>query len=159
MTNCFRILSLLLLLCTSCSSGNKLHVVLNDGFGVDEGDEVELNNVKIGTIDAIHFTKDYKICLTLTIDESVKIPADSKCFFLINVLEIEPGKSQRFLTEKDTLFAVQENNYPVNELIDKVSDFIDSSRPVRNQDTIIEQLNELNTEVHKLNEKIRPKGK
>lgn len=158
MTNNFRIFALLLFLSASCSSGNRLHVVLNDGFGVDEGDAVELNNLKIGTIEEIHFTKDYKICLTINIEKSVKIPADSECFFLINVLEIKPGTSRRFLTEKDTLFATEENNASVKELIDKVSNFMDSSRPVRNQDTIIGQLNELDTEVRRLNEKLHPKG-
>lgn len=159
MTNPARLFALILLLAASCASKNRLYVVLNDGFGVDEGDDVELNNLKIGTIEAIHFTKEYKICLTVKLDGPVKIPVDSKCFFLINVLELKPGKSQRFLTEKDTLYATEENNLPVREFIDKVSGFIDSSRPVRNQDTISEKINELNTEVKKLNDKISPEGK
>ncbi|MNU90577.1 hypothetical protein D3C71_804480 [compost metagenome] len=152
--------ALLLTLCSSCSSKNRLHVVLKNGFGVDVGDPVELNNLKIGSIEEIHFTKDYKICLTIGIDdETIRIPADSKFYFLINALEIEAGKSSRFLREKDTVYAVPETNYPINKVLDEVSEFIDNSKPVRNQDSIINELNELNAEMQKLNEKINPEGK
>ena len=150
----------LLILCGSCSSKNRLHVVLDDGFGVDAGDPVELNNLKIGTIEEIHFTKDYKVCLTIEIeDKTLRIPSDSKFYFMINALEIEAGKSTHFLTEKDTVFVVPPTNHPINKVLDEVSDFIDNSKPVRNQDTIIRQLNELNSEMQKLKEKIDPEGK
>lgn len=152
--------ALLLTLCSSCSTKNRLHVVLDDGFGVDVGDPVELNNLKIGSIEEIHFTKDYKICLTIGIeDETIRIPSDSKFYFLINALEIEAGKSSRFLKEKDTVYAVPQTNYPINKVLDEVSEFIDHSKPVRNQDTIIRELNELNAEMQKLKEKIDPKEK
>ena len=147
--------ALLLMLCSSCSSKNRLHVVLDDGFGVDVGDPVELNNLKIGTIEEIHFTKDYKVCLTIGIeDKALRIPSDSKFYFLINALEIEAGKSTRFLKEQDTAYAVVPNNNPIHQVLDEVSDFIDHSKPVRNQDTIIRELNELNAEMQKLKEKM-----
>lgn len=145
----------LLMLCSSCSSKNRLHVVLDDGFGVDVGDPVELNNLKIGTIEEIHFTKDYKVCLTIGIeDKTLRIPSDSKFYFLINALEIEAGKSTRFLKEKDTVYSVLPTNNPIHQVLDEVSDFIDHSKPVRNQDTIIRELNELNAEMQKLKEKM-----
>lgn len=147
--------ALLLMLCSSCSSKNRLHVVLDDGFGVDVGDPVELNNLKIGTIEEIHFTKDYKVCLTIGIeDKALRIPSDSKFYFLINALEIEAGKSTRFLKEQDTAYAVVPDNNPIHQVLDEVSDFIDHSKPVRNQDTIIRELNELNAEMQKLKEKM-----
>lgn len=152
--------ALLLMLCSSCSSKNRLHVVLDDGFGVDVGDPVELNNLKIGTIEEIHFTKDYKVCLTIGIeDKTLRIPSDSKFYFFINALEIEAGKSTRFLKEQDTAYAVVPNNNPIHQVLDEVSDFIDHSKPVRNQDTIIRELHELNAEMQKLKEKIDPEGK
>ncbi len=150
----------LLILCASCSSKNRLNVVLDDGFGVDVGDPVELNNLKIGTIEEIHFTKDYKVCLTIGIeDKMLRIPSDSKFYFMINALEIEAGKSTRFLKEQDTVFVAPPTNNPIHKVLDEVSDFIDNAKPVRNQDTIIRELRELNSEMQKLKEKINPEGK
>ncbi|WP_300661678.1 MlaD family protein [Fluviicola sp.] len=150
----------LLLLCSSCSTKNRLYVVLDDGFGVDVGDPVELNNLKIGTIEEIHFTKYYKVCLTIGIvDETLRIPADSKFYFLINALEIEAGKSNRFLKQSDTVYAVPQTNFQINKILDEVSEFRDNSIQVREQDTIVRELNELNEEMQKLKEKINPEGK
>lgn len=87
---------------------NELHIVFDNGSILRNCDSVELNGVVIGTKQRLGLNKNLKAVLSVSLDPSHKIPADSR-FEVVQKnlfsthLVIHPGKSIHSLNNGDTV--------------------------------------------------------
>ncbi len=141
----------------ACSDPNKLTVVFDDAGGLQKGNLVSLNNLKIGTVTNIELDQDYKICAAISLDKWIKIPRDSK-FQMESFwagIKIIPGKSRQYLVRNDTIYGTPQDAFPLDSLLDFAADAINNSKPVRNQDTLVSELDALNKKLDKLNKELQ----
>jgi ABC-type transporter Mla subunit MlaD len=151
------LVTLLVIMFSSCSSeGNHLVVVLEKGSNIKEGNAVILNEHKVGTVEKIELNSAYEVCVTISLNETLKLPVDSKfnvtqMDFFETVIQIEPGTSKRLLAANDSVQGAPPRDIPLDLIIETITDVIDNSKPVKNQDSILKELHNLNEEVKKLN--------
>ena len=103
--------TILIFILSSCSSeaeGNHLVVVLEKGNNIRVGNSVIIDEHKVGTIEKIDLNSTYEVCVTISLDENLQLPVDSKFRVTqINLYEIaiqiEPGVSRHMLTTHDSV--------------------------------------------------------
>lgn len=150
----------ILLLLVSCSAEDRtLFVTFENADGLGVGDPVIVNNFRIGNVEDVTINEQFKIVAEILLNKPTKLPVDSK--FIIgsrdifsNAIFIEPGKSNRYLTYKDKINGSYEAYNPVDSLMDFIHEQIDMSTPVRNQDTIKNELKELNDQLKDQTKKV-----
>lgn len=78
--------------------------------GLNVGSDVSINGIKIGTVTAQKLSpEDYMVNVVLSISPDIKLPVDSVVSITNDGLmgnkfvKIEPGKSQTFLQDGDTI--------------------------------------------------------
>jgi ABC-type transporter Mla subunit MlaD len=122
---------ILIILLFSCGrKENELHIVFDDGTILRNCDSVELNGVVIGMKQRLGLNKNLKAVLSVALDPSHKIPADSR-FEVVQKnlfsthLVIHPGKSIHSLHNGDTVqgeapISVDANFSRQRKLLDRV---------------------------------------
>ncbi len=149
----------IILILFSCKSENKtLLITFDNAGGLVEGNPVVINDFQIGNVKKISLSSDYKINAEIILTDTIRLPRDSK--FTIGsrdlfskAIIVYPGKSNYYLTSTDKIIGQQAESLKLDTLINFISNKIKNSKPVRNQDSIIIKLNELNKELKEINEK------
>jgi ABC-type transporter Mla subunit MlaD len=154
------LVTLLIILLTSCSSkDNNLIVVLKDRGDIKEGNSIFLNNIKVGEVEKVDLNSAFDVCVTIFLYERLKLSVDSKFKvtqkdLIETIIEIDPGISKSLLSPNDSVRGTHKGNNSLDFIIETITDAVDHSKPVRNQDSIIKELQNLNEEVKKLNKDI-----
>jgi len=136
----------------------KLHVVTDDLNGITLNSPIYLKNQQIGKVIEIGFNKRLDIVTTIEYDFEIDVPDDSKLRYtkvdvFTNAIELIPGKNQEIFETGDTIYGITKADIDldIEHLVNKVQDAIDNSKPVKNQETLIEELNEINNQLEQLN--------
>ncbi|MEQ8708548.1 MAG: MlaD family protein [Rhodospirillales bacterium] len=93
--------------------------------GLSKGAEVRLGGIRIGGVEAMRLTELKRAEVTMRIQDSVKIPADSAAIILSNGLvgakfiELDPGGDEKMLTAGDRLRHTQ-GSIIVEELMELI---------------------------------------
>lgn len=93
--------------------------------GIELNSEVRVGGVRVGYVSEISITPDFHIQLSLRIDKTLKIPADSTAAIATSgiigdrFIEIIPGGEEDFLQENDT-FAYTRPGLNLEKLISKL---------------------------------------
>lgn len=151
----FAILSLLF----SCSSHNNQFTIKFDNVqGLAEGDKVYLNDLKIGKVTKITLDSDFKILVEIDLNDTIKIPKDSKFtigssdLFSKSII-VTPGKSRKMIGFNDLVKGQFEQEIKVDTLFEIVSDEINNLKSVKNQERIISEIEKLNKKLDSIWEK------
>ena len=129
----------ILFLLFACSTNDTLFVTFDHSNGIVVGNPVLLKEIQIGEVKSIKLNKNYNVDIELKLNDDIQLPNDSKFFIgakdmFTAALIVEPGSSKVYFTKTDQ---------------------INNSKPVRNQDSIVTNLKEINQELKVINEKIQ----
>lgn len=106
-------------------SGYPLHATFLKTGGLETGNDVRINGIKIGTVASLKLTEDYTADVELTINGDVILPADSEAAIVgdglmgAKFVQIEPGKDKRVLKAGDTLTKTK-NFKSIEDLVGEV---------------------------------------
>lgn len=148
----------LLALLFSCSSDkNTLLITFENANSLSKGNPVIINDLQIGEVKSISLSKDYKINVEISLNDSIRLPKDSKFTIasrdlFTKAIFVVPGTSKTHLRSTDKITGQPTESIKLDTLLNIITEEINNSKPVRNQDSIISQLNTLNKELKKLNE-------
>lgn len=93
--------------------------------GLDVGAEVRLSGVPVGTVAAVALAPNYRVRVTMRIDEGVKVPADTAAaiqtdgLFGSKFMTLDPGGDERFLSDGDVITFTQDAMV-VSDLLDLI---------------------------------------
>lgn len=154
-----KFLLVVLIILSSCSSHNNQFIIKFDNAqGLAEGDQVYLNDVKIGKVTKIKLDSEYKILVEVELNDTVKIPKDSK--FTISSRDhfsksivVTPGKSTKTLSNNDKIEGQLEQNIQVDTLLEFVTKEINNLKAVKNQERIISELEKINKKLDTIKNK------
>ncbi|HBO58586.1 MAG TPA: outer membrane lipid asymmetry maintenance protein MlaD [Alphaproteobacteria bacterium] len=77
--------------------------------GLESGNDVRINGIKVGSVTGIELTPDYTARISIDVKKSVSLPADSVAAVVSDglmggiFLQLEPGKSADMLKDGDTI--------------------------------------------------------
>jgi ABC-type transporter Mla subunit MlaD len=148
-----------ILLLASCNSESKQYVLITDNSnGVKKGNPVILKEQEVGKVVNVTLGTNLKVYSTIELEQDLNLPKDSKFVFtgidlFTKGIEIKPGKSDIYLKYGDTIFGELTKGIPLDSVITTITDVVDNSKPVKNQDSLIKELQKLNEEIERLNEK------
>lgn len=77
--------------------------------GLESGNDVRINGIKVGSVTGIELTPDYTARVTLNVKESVKLPSDTVAAIVSDglmggiFLQLEPGKAADALKDGDAI--------------------------------------------------------
>ena len=77
--------------------------------GLESGNDVRINGIKVGSVTGIELTPDYTARVALNVKESVKLPSDTVAAIVSDglmggiFLQLEPGKAADALKDGDTI--------------------------------------------------------
>ncbi len=149
----------LLLILFSCNSEKKTFVITFDNAnGLVKGNPVVINDYQIGEVKKVSLSKDYKINAEIVLSDTVSLPKDTKFTIasrdlFTKAIIVTPGRSKTYLTSSDVIIGQQAESIKLDTLFNIITNEINNSKPVRNQDSIIFELNTMNKELKELNEK------
>lgn len=89
--------------------GYELTAVFSKSGGLESGNDVRINGIKVGSVVGLGLTPEYTANVTLNIREDIKIPDDSTAVVASDGLmggifvRLEPGKSQNMFKAGDTI--------------------------------------------------------
>ena len=89
--------------------GYELTAVFSKSGGLESGNDVRINGIKVGSVVGLGLTPEYTANVTLNIREDIKIPDDSMAVVASDGLmggifvRLEPGKSQNMFKAGDTI--------------------------------------------------------
>jgi ABC-type transporter Mla subunit MlaD len=143
----------------SCKAENKTLIITFDhASGLIEGNSVVINDFQVGQVSKITLNSDYKINAEIEINDTIRLPKDSK--FIIGskdlfskAIIVIPGKSKSFLMNKDRVKGQLAQSIQLDKVIDVFTDEINNSKPVKNQDSIISELHKINVQLEEINKK------
>lgn len=149
----------ILTLLFSCSSPNNQFTIKFDNTqGLAEGDKVYLNDLKIGKVTKIKLDSDFKILVEVDLNDTIKIPKDSKFtigssdLFSKSII-VTPGKSRKMIGFNDLVKGQLEQEIKVDTLFEIVSEEINNLKSVKNQGRIISEIEKLNKKLDSIWEK------
>jgi ABC-type transporter Mla subunit MlaD len=157
-----KLLPLTLLIITfSCNQSDKYFLTFEDGGSIMERAPVFINGYKVGEIEKIKLTNNYKVLVIVKVKEEVSIPIDSEIIiesgFLGNSsIKITPGKSNTFYTSGDSINVnvnTTRNSPGIENIITSlIKNFVVSkdSLKQRTQDSILIELRKLNENLEKM---------
>ena len=140
--------------------GSTFYITFDNAQGIEKGDAVIINDYQIGEVTNISINNnDFSIFVEIVLNDTIHIPKDSKFSivsrdFFSKAIEIIPGTSNSYLSSTDKIIGERSERMNMDTLLHLISKEIDNSKPVKNQDSIVKQLNELNTELKELNQQI-----
>lgn len=106
--------------------GYEVSAVFSRSGGVESGNDVRINGIKVGSVVGLDLTPDYTAKVTLNIRQGVDVPKDSTAVVASDGLmggifiRLEPGRSKDFLKPGDEIAKVKD----FRSLEDVVSDVI-----------------------------------
>lgn len=77
--------------------------------GLESGNDVRINGIKVGSVTGIELTPDYTAKVTIDVKKSVKLPSDTVAAIVSDglmggiFLQLEPGKSAEALKNGDAI--------------------------------------------------------
>ncbi len=77
--------------------------------GLESGNDVRINGIKVGSVTGIELTPDYTARISIDVKKSVSLPADTVAAVVSDglmggiFLQLEPGKSADMLKDGDTI--------------------------------------------------------
>lgn len=93
--------------------------------GVAAGTPVRVGGIRVGTVDHLELTADYRVRMTMNIDRTIPLPADSSIsvqtdgLFGPKSVRIEPGGEENVLTDGGHLVYAQDP-LMVSDLLDLI---------------------------------------
>ena len=109
----------------TAKSGYVITATFNLIDGLTEGSEVRLGGIPVGKVESTVLAKDYRAVVSLRIDDSVKLPADTAVaintdgIFGSKYLELEPGGEEKKLKDGDSISYAQDAVI-VTELLNRI---------------------------------------
>lgn len=109
----------------AAANSHRIHAAFNRIDGVAVGDEVQLAGVPIGRVVAMTLQPNFRARLTLLVDDSVPLSADTSAaihtdgLFGRKFVVLEPGGDERLLNDGDSITFTQDSLI-VSELLDLV---------------------------------------
>lgn len=149
----------LLFILFSCNSEKNTYVItFETAGGLVEGSPVVINDYQIGEIKKISLSKEYKINAEIVLNDTIRLPKDSKFTtgsrdLFTKAIIVVPGTSKTYLSSSDVIIGEHIESMSIDTLFNIITNEINNLKLVRNQDSIISELNELNKELKELNEK------
>lgn len=88
--------------------GDEVVVVMDDGAGLNRGDPVQLNGVKVGTVRRINLRPPGEVTVRINVDDDIRLPADTRIVvrndvFGATTVELLPGRALVTLEGGDTI--------------------------------------------------------
>lgn len=77
--------------------------------GLESGNDVRINGIKVGSVTGVELTPDYTAKVSIDVKESVKLPSDTVAAVTSDglmggiFLQLEPGKAADALKDGDTI--------------------------------------------------------
>lgn len=150
---------LVLIILFACNSENRhLVITFENANGLIEGCPVIINDFQIGKVSKMGLTADYKIKAEIELNDTIKLPKDSKFTIgskdlFTNAIIVTPGKSTYYLSYKDKIIGQQGKSLKLDTIINVIQNGINNSKPVKNQDSIISELHKLNVQIEEIKKK------
>ena len=94
--------------------GYELSAVFSRSGGLESGNDVRINGIKVGSVVGLELTPDYAARVVLNVRETVKLPVDSTAVIASDGLmggtfvRLEPGKAKEFLKGGDSFSKVKD---------------------------------------------------
>ena len=94
--------------------GYELSAVFSRSGGLESGNDVRINGIKVGSVVGLELTPDYAAKVVLNVRETVKLPVDSTAVIASDGLmggtfvRLEPGKAKEFLKGGDSFSKVKD---------------------------------------------------
>jgi len=102
-----------------------IYATFNRIDGLDVGTEVRLSGIPIGTVEHLDLTSNYRARVTLLLQQSVKLPADTSAaihtdgLFGSKFVTLDPGGDDTILQDGDTITFTQDA-VVVSDLLDLI---------------------------------------
>jgi ABC-type transporter Mla subunit MlaD len=144
---------LLVFLLFSCESEeNSLLIVFENANGLKEGNPVLIRGIQIGKVSKISLNKQYKINVEIILNDTIQLPKDSKFTIgskdlFTRAILVLPGKMKSYLSSSDIIIGRKEQNTEFEHQLELVTNKLNNSKLVRNQDSIIVELRKINWEI------------
>ena len=157
MKNIFYIIIVLFLF--SCNSENRtLIITFDNANGLIEGNPVVINDYQIGEVSKITLSSDYKINAEIELNDTIRIPKDSKFTIgskdlFTKAIIVTPGKSRFYYSHLDKIIGQQAQSLKLDTIINVITKEINNSKPVKNQDSIISELHKMNVQIEEMKKK------
>ena len=94
--------------------GYELAAVFSKSGGLESGNDVRINGIKVGSVVGLELTPEYTAKVLLNIREGVKIPQDTTAVVASDGLmgsifvRLDPGKAKEFLKAGDRIAKVKD---------------------------------------------------
>lgn len=143
----------------SCNLEKKTFVITFDNAnGLVEGNPVVLNDYQIGEVKKISLSEDYKINAEIILTDTIRLPKDSEFTiisrdFFSKAIIVTPGKSTNYLLHSDKIIGKQSQSIKLDTIINVITNEINNSKPVKNQDSIISELHKMNDQIEEIKRK------
>lgn len=143
----------------SCNSENKnLIITFDNANGLIEGNPVVINDYQVGQVTKIKLSSDYKIIAEIELNDTIRLPKDSEFTIgskdlFTKAIIVTPGKSKYYLLTSDKIIGQQAQSIKLDTIIDAITKEINNSKPVKNQDSIISELHQLNLQIEEIKKK------
>jgi len=106
-------------------AGYRVDAMFNRIDGLRVGDDVQLGGVKIGAVEAVALTEDFRARVRLRVDPRVELPSDTAAaihtagLFGSKHVVLDPGGEERLLVDGDVISFTQDA-VVVTELLDLI---------------------------------------
>lgn len=134
----------------SCASKyEKLVIIFENGEGLAVNNPVMIQDIEAGIIKKISLTESLKVRIEIQLNSGIKIPNDSEFYIstkdvFTKSIAVEPGTSKTFFTSSDDIKGRNTESGGLELFFDALSDRLNNSKVVRNQDSIRAELKKLN---------------
>lgn len=143
----------------SCNSEKRTFVITFDNAnGLVEGNPVLINDYQIGEVKKISLSEDYKINAEIILTDTIRLPKDSEFTItsrdlFTKAIMVTPGKSKYYLLHSDKIIGQRAQSMKLDTIINVITNEINNSKPVKNQDSIISELHEMNVQIEEIKKK------
>jgi ABC-type transporter Mla subunit MlaD len=146
------ILLLVFLLFSCGSKDNSLLIVFKNTNGLKEGNPVLIKGIEIGKVSKISLNKQYKINVEIILNDTIQFPKDSKFTIgskdlFTRAILVSPGKMKSYLSSSDIIIGLKEQNTEFEHQLEIVTNKLNNSKFVRNQNSIIAELRKINWKI------------
>ena len=97
--------------------GDEVVVVMEDGAGLNRGDQVLLNGVQVGSVRAVKLSPPEGVTVRINVDDDIRLPADTRAavrndVFGATTVELMPGRALVALEGGDTIQGLTRQTLP-----------------------------------------------
>lgn len=160
MKKLFWVLILFLISCNNQSNeAFILTVISKEGIKIKPGNKVLIKQQPVGKVSAVGLNNQLDVYAKVIFDKEIPIPEDSRFVFtsediFTRCIEIVPGESKTFFKSGSQVYGSVTDEIPLDTLINTFTNALENAKPVRNQDSIVMELNELNKQLEELNSQL-----